>query len=237
MVVKTSAKRENWGSGGAKTPAGSRGGAPGRRFVLCTVWRVVIVVVFVMCGFELLVCFVAAFRRYFWIMINDIPCPDDADSAIYADDCSLFKSGRNLKFIVRHVQAALDRVVEWTDQWGFKLSTEKTVAMLFTHHISDVEFELHIRGNKVKIEKKVKFLGVIFDHKLTWEDHIVYIENRCKKRINLMRSISGNHWRACKQTLVTIYKALIRPIMDYGCIAYVGFEVSGMLPESFGNFR
>ena len=34
---------------GAKPPAGSRGGAPGRRFVLRMVWRVV-VVVDAMCG-------------------------------------------------------------------------------------------------------------------------------------------------------------------------------------------
>jgi ABC-type Na+ transport system ATPase subunit NatA len=35
-----------------------------------------------------------------------------------------------------------------------------------------------------------------------------------------MRAVAGNTWGACKSTLLTMYKTLIRPIIDYGCIAY-----------------
>ena len=62
-----------------------------------------------------------------------------------------------------------------------------------------------------KIEKTVKFIGVIFDQGLTWAAHIDYITDRCKVRLNLMRAISGSTWGASRSILLIVYKALIRP--------------------------
>jgi len=72
----------------------------------------------------------------------------------------------------------------------------------------------------ITIENSAMFLGLTFDSKLSWSAHIKYIEDKCKKRLNLMRSVSGNTWGASKKTLLTIYRALIRSIIDYGAIAY-----------------
>ena len=41
-----------------------------------------------------------------------------------------------------------------------------------------------------------------------------------KKRLNLIRAVASNDWGASKQTLLTIYRVLIRSVMDYGVIAY-----------------
>ena len=35
-----------------------------------------------------------------------------------------------------------------------------------------------------------------------------------------MRSVASNSWAASKKALLTIYKALIRPLFDYGVVAY-----------------
>src|SRR6218665_1096789 len=43
---------------------------------------------------------------------------------------------------------------------------------------------------------------------------------KCKKRLNLLRAIRGYGWGACKKTLLTIYRTLIRSILDYGDVAY-----------------
>lgn len=67
---------------------------------------------------------------------------------------------------------------------------------------------------------KFKYLGIWLDTKLTWKYHIEYIETKCKKVINLMRIVAGHSWGADRQSLIYIYKALIRSIIDYGCIVY-----------------
>ena len=35
-----------------------------------------------------------------------------------------------------------------------------------------------------------------------------------------MRAVAGNSWGANKRALLTIYRSLIRSIIDYGSIAY-----------------
>lgn len=67
---------------------------------------------------------------------------------------------------------------------------------------------------------KLKYLGVWLDSKRTWKYHIEYIETKCKKVINLMRMVTGQSWGADRQSLINIYKALMRSNIDYGCIVY-----------------
>jgi len=156
----------------------------------------------------------------FLIMIDDLPSElTDVESALFADDCSIFKSGRNIKHIENTVQNALDEIYKWCQKWGFKISTQKTYAVLFTQ-CTGTEIELKIDGKKLEFKSSAKFLGVILDSKLTWHEHINYILSKCNKRLNFMRSISGTTWGACKTTMITIYKALILSVIDYGSIAY-----------------
>jgi len=80
--------------------------------------------------------------------------------------------------------------------------------------------KLTVNGQDIKTVKSAKFLGMIFDRKLTWNDHIDYVVKKCKQRLNLMRAVSGKNWGASQSTQLTIYKALIRSVIDYGAIAY-----------------
>ena len=67
------------------------------------------------------------------------------------------------------------------------------------------------------IPKQVKFLGIIFDCRLTWLNHIQYIHTKCIKILNCMRLLTGTKWGANSYTLRTMYFALIRSKIDYGC--------------------
>jgi len=157
----------------------------------------------------------------FLIMINDLPNDiTETETTLFADDSCLFKSGRNLDFILRKMQTSLNKVVEWCDLNGFKISMEKTVVVLFTHRRDHIDGILRINGNPVKVDRKAKFLGIVFDSRLTWNDHVNYVVEKCKKRLNLLRAISGNSWGANKKTLLMIYRSLIRSVLDYGAIAF-----------------
>ena len=59
-----------------------------------------------------------------------------------------------------------------------------------------------------------------FDSKLTWGSHIAQIEEKSKTKLNLMRCISGMKWGASTQNLLLVYRALIRPLFDYGSIVF-----------------
>jgi len=44
--------------------------------------------------------------------------------------------------------------------------------------------------------------------------------HQMQKTLNLMRAVSGKHWGANRESLLMIYKALVRSVIDYGAIAY-----------------
>ena len=156
------------------------------------------------------------------VMVNDIPDTEDGVRlSMFADDCSIWRSGSDLEHNSKIVQAYFNKFQEWCDKRGFKISTSKTTAIIFSNK-PDVEenASLKIRDEDMKFNSTVKFLGVIFDKRLTLRAHIQYIVNRCNKRMNLLRAVSGNDWGADKRTLLTLYRTLIRSVVDYGSIAY-----------------
>ena len=158
----------------------------------------------------------------FLIMINDIPDPGKkVNVSIFADDCCIWKAGKNTNYNARIVQEYFNKFQIWSNKWGLRISTTKTTAVVFSHQREDERgIKMMVGEVPIKLEKSVKFLGVILDKKLTWKEHIENVIERCKTRINLLRALSGTDWGSSKKTLLMLYRSVIRPIIDYGSIAY-----------------
>ena len=72
-------------------------------------------------------------------------------------------------------------------------------------------------NNNVSQVNSYKHLGVILDVKLTLEEHLKIVFNKTNKTIGLLRKLSN---LLPRQALVTIYKAFVRPHLDYGDVLY-----------------
>lgn len=81
----------------------------------------------------------------------------------------------------------------------------------FIHNNGDISY--------IPFSHQAKFLGVIFDSRCTWMQHSLYIRQKALSRLNILKAISGIRWGAHPKTLLTVYKGLIRPILDWGCTA------------------
>jgi len=157
----------------------------------------------------------------FLIMINDIPPGlDGTEMSLFADDSALFVAGRNKKLLQNKTQMSLNKIQKWCNQNGFKISIDKTIAIFFSKERHKSNFEIKIKDKQIELGDSAKFLGVYFDRKLTWKAHIDHIVTKTNKRLNLLRAVSGKQWGSSKKTLLTLYKAIIRPILDYGAIAF-----------------
>lgn len=157
----------------------------------------------------------------FLIMINDLPSTTaNAQVSLFADDTAIFKSGKNVKTLTKNIQDNLNNIQKWCDKNGFKISTDKSILVLFTKSHKKFDFKITLQGSEIKRDDHVKFLGVIFDNRLTWSKHIKYTIDKCKKRINLLRSLASQTWGSSTNALLTIYRSLIRPIIEYADIAY-----------------
>ena len=56
--------------------------------------------------------------------------------------------------------------------------------------------------------------------KLTFIPHIKYLKDKCNKALQLIRVIAHTDWGADKQTLLRLYRSLVRSKLDYGCFIY-----------------
>jgi ribonuclease HI len=156
----------------------------------------------------------------FLIMIDDLPQKlQDVDVSLFADDTAIFKTSKNINHLNKVMQKNMDAIQQWADMWGFKISTEKTVIVLFTNSSGKSKVNISLKGIPLKVKGSVKFLGMIFDQRLTWCEHIKYIKAKTQRRINLLRAVAGSNWGASSQTLLILYKLLIRSLLDYGDIA------------------
>ena len=72
----------------------------------------------------------------------------------------------------------------------------------------------------IKVVKEAKFLGLIFDTKLTFKNHIQYLKTSCQKALDILRVVGHTDWRADRIVLLRLYRSLVPPNLDYGCIVY-----------------
>ena len=117
--------------------------------------------------------------------------------SLYVDDKRISYAHTDPKVCKIRLQFVLDKLQEWSLRTGFRFSTIKTEWMVFYRNIQEpAGFELKLNGQVLKEVKTKKFLGLFFDRKLNWEDHIDYIKAKCLKAMNLLYVISrGNERR------------------------------------------
>ena len=159
----------------------------------------------------------------FNIKINNIVnCLDSkTDGSLYVDDFGLCYRSKNMRTIERHLQQCISRIEDWTMNNGFRFSKSKTGCVHFCklrrfHN----DPTLYLYGSQIPVVVESKFLGVIFDRKLSFIPHIRYIKAKCLKALNLLRVLSNTSWCADRTTLLHLYRSLIRSKLDYGSIVY-----------------
>ena len=73
--------------------------------------------------------------------------------------------------------------------------------------------------NNVNVTQSIyqKHLGIILESKLTFENHLNMVTTKINNTVGLLRKLQNLLPRT---TLITIYKALVRPHLEYGDIQY-----------------
>ena len=80
--------------------------------------------------------------------------------------------------------------------------------------------KLTLNKTEIPITDEHKFLGIIFDSKLSFIPHIKKLRIKCNQAMQLLRAIAHTDWGADRKTLIKLYRSLIRSKLDYGCFIY-----------------
>ncbi|GFV00717.1 RNase H domain-containing protein [Trichonephila clavipes] len=78
------------------------------------------------------------------------------------------------------------------------------------------------------MDKHPKYLGFILDSEILGNKNIDNIVFKARKRLNILRYISGLDWGADAGTLRNTYISIIRPILEYGVPVYCSASVTNL---------
>ena len=161
----------------------------------------------------------------FIIYVSDNPQPENTQSTTlsqFADDIELWSYGRNTIMSECKIQKHLNKITKWCNIWRIKLNPLKTKVLHFSkrkHPLLDCNIKMN--DVKLKAEKIVKFLGVIFDHKLTFEEHIKDKIINTRQITSSFYSLKSKKYRIPERTMINLYKIFIRPNFEYGNTALI----------------
>ena len=174
---------------------------------------------------------------FFIVFMNDIfHASQSLFNILYADDTSIFLSGRDLDKLIRELNAELVLVTEWLKANKLTLNTEKTYYMVFHRgrRKSLKNIKLQMDDKIIKESPHIKYLGVILDNKLNWIEHIGYVKNKVAKGIGI---ICKARKFLTKKVLLTLYNTFIFPYLIYcveiwGCAKKTHFINFGMCKKN-----
>ena len=153
----------------------------------------------------------------FLLYINDLPeCLDNTRPRLFADDTNLTASGESLNDIEIAVNSDLENLRNWLMANKLSLNVAKTEFMLIgpKRMKTDSTINILIENKQIKQVNECKTLGILIDQHLSWNNNT---KNICKKVTAGISALRRVKPFINKETLISIYTAIILPHFDYCC--------------------
>ena len=156
---------------------------------------------------------------FFLLYINDLPqCLNKTKPRLFADDTNLTASGDSITDLETAVNSDLENLRKWLIANKLSLNVAKTELLIGSKTMikknSDSRLNVFIENKQIKQVSECKTLGVIVDRHLSWKSNS---ENICKKITAGISAIRRVKPFVDKDTLISIYNAIVRPYFDYCC--------------------
>ena len=150
--------------------------------------------------------------------------------AAYADDCTLSRSYCRLdsRRAVTELNRQLRLVEQWGEVWQVNFAPEKTQAMVISrspgasHAVSG---QLRFGDKSLPLQDYVKILGVSVDRSLRFDHHIAGVARQTSLRVSALRRMADT---LDPRGILTLYKAQIRPCMEYGALSWMSSAATHM---------
>ncbi|KAL1454650.1 hypothetical protein WDU94_010864 [Cyamophila willieti] len=164
----------------------------------------------------------------FSLYVSDIaehyssPPPPDCFIGMFADDKLIACADINVQVAQRRLQLIVDHVVAWCHKWCVSISIPKTEAKVFT--LRRTQNPPCITINNIAIPWKiqsVRWLGVYFDKRLTWGDHVKTKVNEGYQRLSKLYPILNKKSSLGMKSALLVYKSILLPLVIYASPVWV----------------
>ena len=159
--------------------------------------------------------------RLFLIYINDLPNGLKSNAKLFADDTSLFTIVKEKNESTNVPNNDLSLISKWAYDWKmlFNPDPKKPAQEVIFSRKKQSQSHPTISLNNIHVERASyqRHLGIILDEKLNFKQHVDNVILKVDKGISVIKKL--RHSLPIK-SLITIYEAFLRPLIDYGDIIY-----------------
>ena len=157
----------------------------------------------------------------FLIYISDLSEGLSTNATLFANNTSLFSVIHDSQASANVLNKDLELIHNWAFQWKINFNpdpTKQAQEVIFSRKTKKLPHPpLVFNNTNVTQSIYQKHLGIILDSKLTFENHVNMVTTKINKTIGLLRKLKNLLPRTA---LIKIYKAFVRPHLDYGDILY-----------------
>ena len=157
----------------------------------------------------------------FLIYINDLPDELKSNAKLFADDTSLFYIVKDENESANALNHDLSQISKWAFNWKmlFNPDPSKPAQEVLFSRKKKTQSHPEISLNNIPVERSSyqKHLGLILDEKLNFKQHIDNTISKINKGIAVIKKL---RYSLPRKSLITIYKAFLQPLIDYGDIVY-----------------
>ena len=116
------------------------------------------------------------------------PIFDIADLSAFADDTFIPKSNSSLPRLIVDMEKSLEAITKWLKKSGLIVNQAKTECCLFYKN-DCAQVNLKIGDCTILTKKSINVLGVIFDSKLQWSEHVAKAVQKSNRSLNALKII------------------------------------------------
>lgn len=154
----------------------------------------------------------------FLIYINDLTDNLSTPLFIYADDITLLEIVDEPLLSARRLNEDLEKISTWSSRWLVTMNPSKCRSMVISwKKIKPYHPPLVFESYKILQVESHCHLGLTFHSAMSWKTHIFGIYEKANKRLSVLKSLM---FKINRSTLISLYKSLIRPIMEYADVIW-----------------
>ena len=127
------------------------------------------------------------------------------------------------KFWVKHALKAQNifrHLVGKAEEIGMVVNTDKT-AMVCVSDAASYTADAHIyddEENRIGFQETIKALGMVFSNRPDMSAQVKSIQRKFRSRLWMLRNLKLSGFNT--QELLTVYKTMVLPVVDYGAVVY-----------------
>ena len=138
---------------------------------------------------------------------------------MFADDILLLCSSPDPQNCAQILSSALSDLNLLVENLGLQMNVKKTQAMFIMPRARTLPVDLHVycHNRTLDIVSSYKYLGVVLDSDLSWNNHVNHVLRKVARKIFALR-IAGPQltWKSRR----LFYTGVIQPDLEYGSTAF-----------------